>query len=518
MIYLAEITAYNLTTSTVETLRYSTGTGYVDTVNGTYYEPRIEQPCLMRRDIFNSGKIGGTTTSSYGELTLKNIDGGLDIFSGYAFDGRTVTLKVGEPNDAYSTFTTVLIAGVAQAAFEWQRVSIRLRDRITDLQKKKVQPLLFAGTNDNISIFNEGGTDLKDAQKPMIFGRVTNLTPVLINSFYLLYQISTSAIAEVVNVFDKGAYLARGSDYATSALLRASSPALGAFNTCLAEGMIKLGSTPTGTITVVVWQYKTIEDNTVAQIVKRIVTSSGGLTTSDLVLADYTTLDSQIAANVGLVVSSDMMVSDVLDTLCESIGAWWGFDSLNKFRILRLDAPSSTSVADFDESSIMSIERESVSVNSSTDAVYKITLEHDKNWTVQTGDSLASSVAADHKSYLERVSVGKENKKDVRQSVKKDDSIKTAHPNAQEITISTLLCGLKYAEPEAQRLLSIYDPSRIILTVSVKVDASILSAVDLGNVVKVTSSRYGLSSGKYLRVIGIQTDFENNKLDLKLWG
>ena len=101
---------------------------------------------------------------------------------------------------------------------------------------------------------------------------------------------------------------------------------------------------------------------------------------------------------------------------------------------------------------------------------------------------------------------------------KKDDSIKTAHPNAQEVTISTLLCGLKYAEPEAQRLLSIYDPTRIILTVSVKVDASSLSTVDLGTVVKITSSRYGLSSGKYLRVIGIQTDFENNKLDLKLWG
>ena len=509
MIYLAEITAYNLTTSSIETLRYSTGLGYVDTVNGNFYEPRIEQPCMMRRDIFNSGKIGGTTTSSYGELTLKNIDGGLDIFSGYAFDGRTVTIKVGNDNAAYSTFTTVLIAGIAQAAFEWGRVSIRLRDRITDLQKKKVQPLLFAGTNDNVSIFNEGGTDLKDAQKPMILGRVTNLTPVLINSFYLIYQISTGVLTEVVNVFDKGVYLARGTDYATSALLRASAPALGAFNTCLAEGMIKLGSTPTGTLTAVAWQYKTVEENTVAQIVKRVVTSAGGLTTGDLVLSDYTTLDAQIAANVGLVVSGDMMVSDVLDNLCESIGAWWGFDTLNRFRILRLDAPSSTSVADFDESSIMSIERESVSVNGSTDAVYKITLEHDKNWTVQTGDSLASSVAADHKSYLE---------KEVRKSVKKDDSIKTAHPNAQEVTISTLLCGLKYAEPEAQRLLSIYDPARIILTVSVKVDASSLSTVDLGTVVKITSSRYGLSSGKYLRVIGIQTDFENNKLDLKLWG
>jgi hypothetical protein len=509
MIYLAEITAYNLTTSSIETLRYSTGLGYVDTVNGNFYEPRIEQPCMMRRDIFNSGKIGGTTTSSYGELTLKNIDGGLDIFSGYAFDGRTVTIKVGDDNAAYSTFTTVLIAGIAQAAFEWGRVSIRLRDRITDLQKKKVQPLLFAGTNDNVSIFNEGGTDLKDAQKPMILGRVTNLTPVLINSFYLIYQISTGVLTEVVNVFDKGVYLARGTNYATSALLRASAPALGAFNTCLAEGMIKLGSTPTGTLTAVAWQYKTVEENTVAQIVKRVVTSAGGLTTGDLVLSDYTTLDAQIAANVGLVVSGDMMVSDALDNLCESIGAWWGFDTLNRFRILRLDAPSSTSVADFDESSIMSIERESVSVNGSTDAVYKITLEHDKNWTVQTGDSLASSVAADHKSYLE---------KEVRKSVKKDDSIKTAHPNAQEVTISTLLCGLKYAEPEAQRLLSIYDPTRIILTVSVKVDASSLSTVDLGTVVKITSSRYGLSSGKYLRVIGIQTDFENNKLDLKLWG
>jgi hypothetical protein len=527
MIYLAEITAYNLSTSAVETLHFCTGQGYKDLVNGKFYEPAIKQPALMSRNIFNDGKIGGSTTASYGELTLVNSDGGLDYLTGYAFDGRVITLKVGDENAAYSTFTTVLIAGISQAAFEWEQVSIRLRDRITDLQKKKIQSLYYNGTNDNVTYFIDGGADLKDTQKPLIFGRVTNVTPVLINASFLLYQISSGALAEIVNVFDKGTYLARGTDYANSTLLRQSTLASGAFNTCLAEGMIKLGSSPIGTITVTAWEYKTVEQNTVAQNVYRIITGVGGISPSDTVANDYTLLDSQNAANIGLVCTADMMVADVLDQLCESIGAFWGFDNLNRFRVIRLDAPTSTSVVDFDFANIMG-EPQLESVNassssnvinldvrnqqntaSSTDAVYKVTLQHDKNSTVQTSDSLAGSVPELRRAYLT---------KEIRQSIKQNLVVKTAHPSAQELVFSTLLCGLKYAQPEAQRRLTIFDPARIILNISVKIDASNLALLDLNAVVKVTLSRYGLASGKYLRIIGIKTDFENNLVDLKLWG
>jgi hypothetical protein len=146
---------------------------------------------------------------------------------------------------------------------------------------------------------------------------------------------------------------------------------------------------------------------------------------------------------------------------------------------------------------------------SSTDAVYKVTLQHDKNSTVQTSDSLAGSVPELRRAYLT---------KEIRQSIKQNLAVKTAHPSAQELVFSTLLCGLKYAQPEAQRRLTIFDPSRIILNISVKIDASNLALLDLNAVVKVTLSRYGLASGKYLRIIGIKTDFENNLVDLKLWG
>ena len=291
--------------------------------------------------------------------------------------------------------------------------------------------------------------------------------------------------------------------------------------------MIKLGTSPNGTITVTAWEYKTVEQNTVAQNVYRIITGVGGISPSDTVASDYTLLDSQNAANIGLVCTADMMVADVLDQLCESVGAFWGFDNLNRFRVIRLDAPTTTSVVDFDFANIMG-EPQLESVNasgssnvinldvrnqqntaSSTDAVYKVTIQHDKNSTVQSSDSLAGFVPELRRAYLT---------KEIRQSIKQNLAVKTAHPSAQELVFSTLLCGLKYAQPEAQRRLTIFDPSRIILNISVKVNATNLALLDLNAVVKVTLSRYGLASGKYLRIIGIKTDFENNLVDLKLWG
>jgi hypothetical protein len=510
MIYLAEITAYNLTTNAVETLRFCTGLGYKDLVNGNYYEPRIEQPALMNREIFNGGKIGGTTTASFGELTLENSDGELDYFTGYAFDGQKLTLRVGEENAPFSSFTTVLIAGISQAALEWARVSIRLRDRIADLQKKKIQPLKFAGTNDPVNnIFFEGGSDLKDVEKPLIFGRVTNVTATLINSGYLIYQISSSAIADVVNVLDKGAYLTRGINYATPEQLRNSTPAGGTFNTCLSQGMIMLGTLPIGAVTITTWENKNVEQNTVAQLVYKIITQHAGINAGELVASDFTTLDAQNAANVGLVCTDGMSVAEALDRLCESVGAFWGFDALNRFRLIRLEPPTNSPVFEIDSTNIIDIERESVSVNGSTDAVYKITVEHSKNYTVQSDDQLAGIVPAERRTFL-----GQE----FRKVTKSNEALKTAHPNAQEITQNTLLCGENYAEPEAQRLLTIFDPSRMILKVTLELDANSLPVLDLNAVVKVTMPRYGLANGKNLRVISIQTDIENNQYELKLWG
>jgi len=141
MIYLADITAYNLLTNAVETLRFCTGSGVYNNAD-QYYEPRIEQPALLSRQIFSDGAIGGAAQASYGELTLLNNDGDLDYLTDYAFNGRNLIIYA---SDATGT-TVVLNAIMDQGAFEWDRISIRLKDRIADLSQP-VQKNTYAGNN-----------------------------------------------------------------------------------------------------------------------------------------------------------------------------------------------------------------------------------------------------------------------------------------------------------------------------------------------------------------------------------
>jgi hypothetical protein len=506
MIYLAELTAYNTGTSSIETLRFCTGTGFYDE-SGNFFEPRIEQPALMRREIFADGQIGGAASTSYGELTLVNLDGGLDYLTGYAVDGRTLTIKVGDESAAYATFTTILKAVVQQAALEWERVSIRLRDRQAEFNKP-VQTLAYAGNN---ALPNglEGAADLKDAPKPLFYGRVSNITPTLVNSSRLIYQLTTGTLAEVVNVFDNGAYLGRGADYASQADMETNAPAAGYFRVWKAGGMVRLGSTPAGLITATAWEASTVEPSTGAQVAYRLATGPGGVSAGDTVASDYTTLDGQNAGSVGLWITDGMTIAEALDRVSASLGAWWGFDQLGRFRIARLDAPVGSPVATLTSDEIISLSAEAATINGDAVPSWKITLNHDINYTVQTGGSVAGVIAADRRAWLEKPS---------RQAIASDAAVKTAHPLAQEIVYDTLLAGAGYAGPEATRRLNLLKTARTIFNAVVRVDATLLAALDLGAVVSLDLARFGLSGGKLFRVIGNETDYQRNQLNLRLWG
>lgn len=507
MIYLAELTIYNLNTLAVETLRFCTGSGYIDNATGNYYEPCIEQPALMRRDIFADGQIGGAASSSYGELTLINNDGHLDYLTGYAVNGRELVIKAGEETASYASFTTILKALMQQAAMEWERVSIRLRDRQAEFDRP-VQTLTYAGNN-ALPAGIEGAADLKDAVKPLFFGRVNNVSPVMINSSRLLFQITTGSLGEIVNIFDNGAYLGRGADYADQADMEANAPAPGYFRIWKAGGIFRLGSSPAGIITATAWESIDIEDVTGAQIAYRLATGPGGVSAGDTVATDYTTLDGQNAGSIGIWVTDGLTIAEALDRVSASLGAWWGFDQLGRFRIARLDAPAGTAVATLTSAEIISISGESATINGEPVPAWKITLNHDINFTVQTGGNVAGVIPADRRAWLEKPS---------RQYVASDAGIKTAHPLAQEIVYDTLLAGVGYADPEATRRLNLLKTARTVFDVVVRVDADLLSAIDLGVVVSVQHYRFGLSAGQLLRVIGIETNYQANELKLRLWG
>ncbi len=81
----------------------------------------------------------------------------------------------------------------------------------------------------------------------------------------------------------------------------------------------------------------------------------------------------------------------------------------------------------------------------------------------------------------------------------------------QDLEIKTLMD----ASAVASRLLGFYKIDRGVFRVKLKTQPF---ALELGNTVRVTYPRFGLVSGKDLRVIGLAEDAGINEVELKLWG
>ena len=214
-IFLVEFEGYDPDTELVITHRYCSGPGYQS--GPDWYEPRLKQPASFSRSI-NTAELGGRQSISYGETLLSNDDGELDFLADGYFDGREMRVYYGRSTDPRGRFVMILRAQMAAVAVEVKQVSIRLRDRAVTLDKP-FSTAKYGGTNILPAGVDGTPDDIKDQSKPVIYGRVALMEPVLVNTSLLIYQVNNGP-AEVVNVFDGGAYLAReDNDYASQAEL-----------------------------------------------------------------------------------------------------------------------------------------------------------------------------------------------------------------------------------------------------------------------------------------------------------
>jgi hypothetical protein len=211
VLWLAELTVYDPAIAGTRTLRYASGLGHVtgpsETPANAWYDPRIKQPALMKRDLFQSGTTYGRSRVGYGDLVLLNDDGALDGLIDYGFDGRAVTIRRGEPGAAYPAgFTTVLVGTMEQAEFSSSEVRVKLRDRQFELQVP-LQPTKYAGDN-VLPAGLEGVEDLAGKPKPVLYGTVNNVPAVPVNTAKLIFQVAAvltgSACNEITAVYDRG--------------------------------------------------------------------------------------------------------------------------------------------------------------------------------------------------------------------------------------------------------------------------------------------------------------------------
>jgi hypothetical protein len=391
-----------------------------------------------------------------------------------------------------------------QVEFTFSKVTILARDKLA-IVDMPLQTTLYAGNNalpDGV----EGVADIAKSPKPLLYGQVFNIAPIMVNSSKVTYQINDGAIQSVGNVYDKGIALTAGADYANVTALHAASPASGTFITCLTLGYIRLGAVPTGLLTCDATQGAASSNRTVAQVLKAMALKAG-IASGDINASDVTALDTINNSVIGIWIDGADSAMVAMDKVAQSIGAYFGFDALGSLRMGLFTTPTGSATLEIDINNILSIEHSRTNDTDKGIPAWRVNLTYQKNYSVQDFD-LAGAVTAARRSVLSLPALTKS---------AEDSAIKTQYALAPTIEKESLLVDATAAQTEATRLLNLYKTSRDLYTVTIALDLT-TTLPDLNNIVTVTMNRFGLNSGKLFKIIGIESDYSKNRATLTLWG
>lgn len=484
------------------TLRYTdSGSGYAtlpdDTPADIGYDNCLSQPGYIDRSL-----TVGAARVGYGEVLLVST-GHLDGLLSLGFDGQTLLIRRGPQDGHYpADFPVQMRASVKQPEFTSTRVRFLLRDRLVELDKPLLQAY-YGGTNVLPNGVDGTADDLQGKPKPKVWGSCYNISPVLVNTSRLIYQAHDGALADLPAVYDRGAALTRGADYADLADMQASAPSAGQFRAWLAGGCLRLGASPSGQVTCDAVEGATAAQRTTAQILTRMAQAMG-VAEDDLDAIDRVTLDANAPYEVGVWVNGPDTALAMMDKVATSVGAWYGFDRLGYFRMGRLSVPAGTPVAEITDASIVNLERSAQDDLPS----WRVQVNYGINGTVQDSD-IAGSVPADRRAWIAQAS---------RSAEASRASVKTMHKLAGEMVRDTCLVTAADAQAEAGRLLGLYSVRRDTFVATVRLGAEEVGALDLGRVVRITWPRFGLGAGRLMVLVGMKLDFRALEATLTLWG
>lgn len=510
---------YDRNSSASVTLRWGS-VGYNLPSGPGQYDDRIIDLSFSQQ-LWSDDQIGGAAQPPSGTITLANDDAALDMLRSYGSVGRSIEILIGDETDAYGDFAPLLVGRMRQVLFAANQVTIQLYDRMQDLLAN-IQAAQYAGTNVAPNGL-EGGDDIAGKPKPVAFGVPLNVTPIMVNSSKLIYQFADIS-AQVANVYDAGAALTAGTAYSSLTDLQNDSlaPAAGDYKVCADStgSYFRLGASPTGTVTCDVEEGASAADRTIAQCMKRLVTRSGGISSGDINAGDVTALDAANSAVIGDWIVDSVTMGDALGPISESDIVYFWFDVLGKFRMRRLEAPSSPAANLVEGASGMFLRATDIEVyncqflvTGNTDQgipVWRVDGTYAPNWTVQSGNGLAGSVSDDRKNFLNAAT------RNAASAL--DTSRQTSDPSAAVKQLATLFSDKSAADTLTTRALALFAPGRDYVSANAQMTKANTTALPLATQVNLTMPRFGYTSGRNMIVTGIQYSWSSDQITLSLWG
>ncbi|MEE7442666.1 hypothetical protein [Methylobacterium oryzae] len=466
-----------------------------DSEPNRHYKALVDNPMEMDSSIL-SGMDFGAGSISFGSIVIQNGDGELDALSDYQWSGRSITIKVGVQGLPYSQFKTVFSGAVADIETDDDEITLTVRDnRIRTDQFINVA--LYAGTGGL-----EGGADLLGRPKPVCYGEVYNIEPVLVDAPNLVYQIHNGSIQDVPLVRDSGVPLTFGGDVAD---ITASVPGAGQYLTQLSGGYIKLGSTPSGRVTA-----DAKGDNaggyvsTVGGLVKRVAKTLPirPFSSADIDDGAFARIDAAVPGSMGFYLTEQTSATEVIDGLLLPCLAYWNFTRTGALTGGAVSAPSTPSASLTTDM----IEENGLKRERTIPPAWRISVGYAPLGIIQGEDELAGGTSASDRAFL---TAG------YRYVTYQDNDIRSKYDQATDITFPTRLTNKADAQALLERLKLILMVKRAVFTAPLLGN---LYRRDIGETINIQYPRYQLDAGVNLFVVGVGESANTGETVLGLWG
>lgn len=505
-------------------------TGPGDTPANQHFHPSLKTPANFERHLFSTGTTSGASSIAFGEVEIANAHGRYDAWADYSFDGRPITIRImqldrdGVPKGLYKD-APIMIRGTIESidiTDAFRTIRLRIHDRLADLDAKPLLTNRYLGTTTSAGATAEGPATLKDTIKPRAYGLIRNVTPIDVNPFNLIRQVSDRPCS-AITVYDGGLPLTLNGDYATIAALTSATLSAGQYATSLALGLIRLGGTPALLITADVTATGARDAATLA---KQILTDFG-IVTGDIDAAAFSALTALNGASCGLWVNDERTALNAVTALLSSIGGWIISSAQGQFSVGRLEPPSGTPAAAFSEWQLRGdVKRLPPSDSNGAIPAYRVTVRYNRLATTFSEDQIAGAVSQATSAAMgaRRAALQQE-----WQEAKAEDlTVQTVHLLAPELSFDTCLTEPADAAAEAARLLAIYKVRRDVWDFRVSMTGPqyrpVQGASDvfapglrMGSVVTLQMARF-LTTPKPLVIIGRVDDAVADVIEFSAWG
>ena len=502
-----------------------------DAVPNTRFEGRLATPQISW-SIPVSPSASRRVVASVGSISLANDDALYDnLPSYYGVDGQSIAVTMLPSRGSATTTASDLFNGVGA---QWSVGRGSLDIAASDVTWKLANtPLLrLLGGTGGADGYTDPGTGLSNqAGKgfPRAHGRLTNISPMLIDPINGIYGIHDGPISSVDGAYWMGAPVTRGTVYTSYAALASASTTAGTYDYCLGtiteKAWIKPGSpTASGQFTCDV--HGALDSDGVyredhASVLFNILSRYLPLTQIDLVA--FKAYSNSIQGAMGIYFPSQTNVADAANKVMQSCLGVWGDFGNGLISCANLAVPIAVTGGLLIDDRHIKGELQPVSLPSDVaPCIWRVRVGYAYNWTPLSGNQVvqpSGSVTIDRRNYLQSRSLVTQ-QADASRLYKNSRAVD--YPaNGAEITnidagmvgsntnvpfMQSMFANKTDADALASSLLNIWAPGVQIYTVPV---GTAWTQIARYSSVFLIYPRYGFEMGKWVRVIGAQISGTN---------